>query len=138
MLCMIQCHVSNHGMRCLQYIPVAQLYGGVFTPLLFNTIHLMLTTYSIHKSFFSRKDCFWEILTVAMLSISMLFLGDDRRRGPGVCFSEATTNKPFPKALIRSERPRIVDAACYLYTKIELPGRTSSPRTPYSVPRDNP
>ena len=57
---------------------------------------------------------------------------DDRRRGPGVYFSEAATNKLLPQASNRGERPRIVDTACYLHTKVELLGRTSSPRTPYS------
>ena len=47
---------------------------------------------------------------------------DDRRRGPDVSFSEVATN--------RGERQRIADTASYLYTKVELLGRNSSPRTP--------
>ena len=54
----------------------------------------------------------------------------DGRRGPSVYFSEAATNKLLPQALNRGERHRIADTASYLYTKVELLGRNSSPRTP--------
>ena len=56
MLCVTPCHVSNHGMRCLQYIPLARLKGGVLPPVLFNAFHFMLTTFTNHKSLFSLKE----------------------------------------------------------------------------------
>ena len=36
--------VSQYGMRCLQYIPLARLYGGVLPPVLFNAFRFKLTT----------------------------------------------------------------------------------------------
>ena len=43
---------------------------------------------------------------------------------------KADTNKILSKALSRNERHRVADTASYLYTKVELLGRHSSPRTP--------
>ena len=49
-------HVSEYGMRCLQYIQLALLKGGVFPPVLFDAIHFMLPTLTNHKSFFILKE----------------------------------------------------------------------------------